>query len=82
MRRPLRTPRRRWEDNIKMNLREIGLEGVEWIHLAQDRDQCRAFANTARNFGFHKWRGNFSQVPWFLKRTLLRGVSGLVSYTL
>jgi len=31
-------PRRRWEDNTKMNLREIGWEGVDWIHLAQDRD--------------------------------------------
>jgi len=32
-------PRRRWEDNIKMNLKEIGWEGAYWIHLAQDRDQ-------------------------------------------
>jgi hypothetical protein len=37
--RSLRRPRCRWEDNIKMDLREIGLEGVDWIHLAQDRDQ-------------------------------------------
>jgi len=36
--RPLVRPRSRWEDNIRMDLREIGLEGVEWIHLAQDRD--------------------------------------------
>jgi len=33
-----RRTRSRWEDNIRMDLREIGLEGVEWIHLAQDRD--------------------------------------------
>jgi hypothetical protein len=38
--------RRRWEDNIRMNLREIGLEGVDLLHLAQDRDQCRAVVNT------------------------------------
>jgi hypothetical protein len=37
-RRPLRRPRHRWEDNIKMDLREIGFGDVDWIHLAQDRD--------------------------------------------
>jgi hypothetical protein len=37
--RPFRRPRRRWEDTIGMNLREIGWEGVDWIHLAQYRDQ-------------------------------------------
>jgi hypothetical protein len=37
--RPLGSPRRRREDNIRMDLREIGWEGVDWIHLAQDRDQ-------------------------------------------
>jgi hypothetical protein len=36
--RPLERPRRRWEDGIKMDLREIGWGDVEWIHLAQDRD--------------------------------------------
>jgi hypothetical protein len=36
--RPLRRPRRRWEDGIKMDLGETGWGGVEWIHLAQDRD--------------------------------------------
>jgi hypothetical protein len=41
-RRPVGRPRRRWMDNIKMNLREIGLDGVDWIDLAQDRDQWRA----------------------------------------
>jgi hypothetical protein len=38
-RRPLGRPRRRWEDNIKMDLSEIGFEDVDWIHLAQDRDK-------------------------------------------
>jgi transcription termination factor 2 len=47
--RPLGRPRSRWEDNIKMDLREIGIEGVNWIHLAQDRVQWRAFVNTAMN---------------------------------
>jgi hypothetical protein len=37
--RPLGRPRRRWVDNIKLNLREIGWDGVDWIDMAQDRDQ-------------------------------------------
>jgi hypothetical protein len=40
--RPLERPRRRWEDGIRMDLREIGLEDVDWIRLAQDRDRWRA----------------------------------------
>jgi hypothetical protein len=48
--RPLRRPRRRWEDNIRMDLKEIGWEGVCWIDLAQDRDQWRALVNTVMNF--------------------------------
>jgi hypothetical protein len=46
---PLGRPRRRWVDNIKMDLREIGWDGVDWIELAQDRDQWRAFVNTVMN---------------------------------
>ena len=38
--RPLGRPRRRWEDNIKMNLQEVACAGMEWIMLAQDRDRC------------------------------------------
>jgi hypothetical protein len=41
-------------DNIKMDLREIGWDGVEWIDLAQDRDQWRALVNTGMNLRFHK----------------------------
>jgi hypothetical protein len=47
--RPLGRPRRRWMNNIKMNLREIGWDGVDWIELAQDRDQWRTLVNTAMN---------------------------------
>jgi hypothetical protein len=43
---PLGRPRRRWKDNIKMDLREIGIGGANWIRLAQDRVQWRAFAST------------------------------------
>jgi hypothetical protein len=46
---PLGRPRRRWEDNIKMDLREIGIDGANWIQLAQDRVQCQAFENTVMN---------------------------------
>jgi hypothetical protein len=48
-RRLLGRPRRRWEDNIKMDLREIGFAGVNWIHMAQDRDRWRAIVNTVMN---------------------------------
>jgi hypothetical protein len=47
--RPLGRPRRRWEDNIKMDLREIGIDGANWIQLAQDRVQWRACVNTVLN---------------------------------
>jgi hypothetical protein len=47
--RPLGRPRRWWEDNIKMDLGEIGINGANWIRLAQDRVQWRAFVNTVMN---------------------------------
>jgi hypothetical protein len=47
--RPLERRRRRWEDGIKMDLREIGCRGVDWIHLAQDRDRWRAVVNAVMN---------------------------------
>jgi hypothetical protein len=48
-RRPLGRPRRREEDNIKMDFREIGWDGMDWIDLAQDRDHWRAVVNTVMN---------------------------------
>ncbi|KAJ4427807.1 hypothetical protein ANN_25461 [Periplaneta americana] len=50
--RPLGRPRRRWEDNIKMDLREVGYDGRDWINLAQDRDQWRAYVRAAMNLRF------------------------------
>jgi hypothetical protein len=47
--RPLERPSRRWENGIKMDLGEIGSGGVEWIHLAQDRDRWRAVVNAVMN---------------------------------
>jgi len=47
--RPLGRPRRRWEDNIKMDLQEVGCRGMDWIDLAQDRDRWRALVNAVMN---------------------------------
>jgi hypothetical protein len=46
---PLGRPRRRWVDDIKMDLREIGWDAVDWIDMAQDRDQWRALVSTVLN---------------------------------
>jgi hypothetical protein len=48
-RRPLGRPRRRWEDNIKLDLREIGFGDADWIQWAQDRDRWQALVNTVMN---------------------------------
>jgi hypothetical protein len=45
----LRRPRRRWEDNIKLDLRDIVIDGANWVQLAQNRVQWRAFVNTVMN---------------------------------
>jgi hypothetical protein len=54
--RPLERPRRRWEDGIERDLRKAGWEGVEWIHLTQDRDRWQVLVNTLTNTQF--------LVPW------------------
>jgi hypothetical protein len=48
-RRPLGRPGSRWENNMKMDLKEIGFGDVDWIHLAQDRDKWRAVVNSVMN---------------------------------
>ena len=48
-RRPLGRPRSRWEDNIKMDLQEVGCRGMYWIELAHDRDRWRALVNAIKN---------------------------------
>ena len=47
--RPLGRPRGRWEDNTRMDLREVGCGGVDWIELAQDRDRWRSLVNEVMN---------------------------------
>ena len=48
--RPLGRPRRRWEENIKMDLQEVGCGGMDWIDVAQDRDRWRALVTAVMNF--------------------------------
>jgi hypothetical protein len=58
--RPLGRPRRRWVDNIKMDLRETEGDGMDWIDLAEDRDQWRAVVNTVMNLRGPLNAGKFS----------------------
>ena len=76
--RPLGRPRRRWEDNIRMDLQEVGRSCGDWMELAQDRDRWRALVGVVRNLRVPKMRG----ISWlaaepvsFSRRTLLHGVS-------
>jgi hypothetical protein len=54
---PLGRPRRRWEDNIKIDLRKVGGGRRDWMELAQDRDRWRALVGMVRNFRVPKMRG-------------------------
>jgi hypothetical protein len=58
-RRPLGRPRHRWEDNIKMDLQEVGWGGMDWIDVAQDRDRWRALVNVVMNLRVPQNTGNF-----------------------
>jgi len=76
--RPLWRLRRRWEDNIKMGLQEVGCGGADWITLAQDRDSWRALMTAVMNLRVPKNEGNLltSLRPVsFSRRTLLHGIS-------
>jgi hypothetical protein len=55
--RPMGRPRRRWEDNIKVDFQEAGCGAMDWIELAQDRDRWRALVNAVKNFRVPKRRG-------------------------
>jgi len=58
-RRPLGRPRSRWEENIKMNLQELGSGGMDWIDLAQDMDSWRAVVKAVMNIRVPYNAGNF-----------------------
>jgi hypothetical protein len=76
--RPFGRPRRRWEDNIKIDLQEVGCGDTNWIELAQDRDSWRALVNAVMKFWVPYNVGNFLN-SWthagFSSRTLLHGIS-------
>jgi hypothetical protein len=80
--RPLGRPRRRWEDNIKVDLHEVGCGGMDTIELAQDRDMWRALVNEVMNIRVPQNAGNiltsFKPVS-FSRMTLIHGVSKLQS---
>ena len=57
--RPLGRPRRRWQDNTKIDLQELGCGGMDWIELAQDRDRWRALVNAVMNLRVSQNAGNF-----------------------
>jgi hypothetical protein len=57
--RPIGRPRRRWEDNNKMDLQEVGCRGMDWIELAKDRDRWRAIVNAVMNHLIPQNAGNF-----------------------
>jgi len=56
---PFGRPRRSWEDNIKMDLQEVGCGGMDWIELAQDRDRWRALVNAVMNLRVAQNEGKF-----------------------
>jgi len=76
--RPVERPRRRWEDNIKMDLQEVGCRSMDWIELAEDRDRWRALVNAVMNLRVPYNAGNFLTIckpVSFSRRTLHDGVS-------
>jgi hypothetical protein len=78
---PLERSRRRWENNIRMDLQEVACRGLDWIGLAQDRDSWRAIVNAVMNLRVQKNAGNFLNIckpVSFSRRTLLHGVSKYV----
>jgi len=56
---PLGRPRRRWDDNIKMDLQKVGCGAMDWIELAQDRDRWRALVTAVMNIRVLQYAGNF-----------------------
>ena len=75
---PLGRPRRRRDDNIKMNLQEVGCEGMDWSDVAQDRGRWRALVNAVMNLRVVWNAGNFltsGEPIGFSRRTLFHGVS-------
>ena len=64
--RPLGRPRRKWDDNIKMDLQELGCGDMDWIELAKDRDRWRAVVNAVMNLPVYKMWG----ISWLAENRL------------
>jgi hypothetical protein len=76
--RTLGRPRLRWEDNIRLDLQEVGYRGMDWIELAQDRDRWQAIVNAVMNLRVPYIEENFltsCKPVSFSRRTMLHGVS-------
>jgi len=81
-RRPLGRPRRRWVDNIRMDLQDVGCGYMDWIGLAQDRDRWRTLANVVMNLRVPRNAGNFltsCKPVSFSRRTLHHGVINTIT---
>jgi hypothetical protein len=81
--RPLGRTRRRWQDNIKMDLREVGCRGMNWIQLTQDSNRWRTLVNAVMNLRVPQNAGNFltsCKPVSFSRRTLLHAVSIILLY--
>ena len=82
-RRPLGKPRRRWGDNIRTDLQEVGCVYMDWIGLARDRDRWRTLVSAVMNLRVPRNAGNFltsCRPVSFSRRTLHHGVSKYVGY--
>ena len=76
--RPLGRPRHKWEDNIKMNLQEVGCEGMGWIYVAQHWDRWRTLVSAVMNLWVPQNAGKLltsCEPVSFSRRTVLRGLS-------
>jgi len=75
---PLRWSRHRWDDNIRMDLQEIGQKNVDWIHLAEEKDQWQALVNMVINLWVHRRWG----ISWLAELLASQGLyyMDLVSY--
>jgi hypothetical protein len=77
--RPLERSRYRWANNIKLDLAEIGLSGVNCIGVAQDRDKWRAVVNAVRNLRFYKMLGNYRVATQLVGARVVLSSTELVS---